>query len=387
MSRFEIHEADSGTERRGIALGDREEAKAGDWRGSEMQPQCWVSLFFSNHHLLFDLLDWQRLTYLSTPRIFTPAPATSGFPGTLKYPKFSDDESPGVLSAEANRTIPEAPTLTRGTDSHPVVCAGTPVVPNGFYEQPWSKVTEAPPRDLPPQARPVSGQSSLGIIAFGQGPDWSGFGVSNTIAPSLPPDLKSPYGRTDTIGERTKLLNAQLPQFTRKIEVEGHGVLDIHYVHKRSEVDKAIPSLFVHGWPGSFIEVGKILPKLVDGSGDHPSFHVVALSLPGFGFSSAPTKKGFGVPQYSEVTSVTWTHLPVGYKYVAGSTAQAVDPTWMRPAWASLALSSPLPGPGPAWTHWIASSCWIHPCWSGSIHLDLIAWSSDGMSCEGFLGS
>ncbi|TEB16664.1 hypothetical protein FA13DRAFT_1872502 [Coprinellus micaceus] len=51
------------------------------------------------------------------------------------------------------------------------------------------------------------------------------------------------------------------------------------------------------------------------------------------------------------ITSVTWTHLPVGHKYVAGSTAQAVGPTWMHPAWASLALSSPLPGPGPVWTH------------------------------------
>ena len=42
-------------------------------------------------------------------------------------------------------------------------------------------------------------------------------------------------------------LNAELPQFTRKIEVDGHGALDIHYVHKRSEVEKAIPLLFVHG--------------------------------------------------------------------------------------------------------------------------------------------
>ena len=53
--------------------------------------------------------------------------------------------------------------------------------------------------------------------------------------------------------------------------------------------------------PGSFIEVRKILPLLVDASADHPSFHVVALSLPGYGFSTAPTKKGFGLVQYAEV--------------------------------------------------------------------------------------
>jgi hypothetical protein len=39
----------------------------------------------------------------------------------------------------------------------------------------------------------------------------------------------------------------KLPMFTRGIEVEGFGVLNIHYVHQRSEVQNAIPLLFVHG--------------------------------------------------------------------------------------------------------------------------------------------
>ena len=42
-------------------------------------------------------------------------------------------------------------------------------------------------------------------------------------------------------------LNAELPQYTRDIEVEGFGMLNIHYVHKRSEEKNAIPLLFVHG--------------------------------------------------------------------------------------------------------------------------------------------
>ena len=42
-------------------------------------------------------------------------------------------------------------------------------------------------------------------------------------------------------------LNNELPQFTRDIEVEGHGTLNVHYVHKKSEVVDAIPLLFVHG--------------------------------------------------------------------------------------------------------------------------------------------
>lgn len=42
-------------------------------------------------------------------------------------------------------------------------------------------------------------------------------------------------------------LNDDLPQFTRDIEVEGFGVLGIHYVHKKSILQTAIPLLFVHG--------------------------------------------------------------------------------------------------------------------------------------------
>ncbi|KAI0320323.1 Alpha/Beta hydrolase protein [Amylostereum chailletii] len=98
-----------------------------------------------------------------------------------------------------------------------------------------------------------------------------------------------------------KELNDALPQFTRDIDIGGFGVLNIHYVHQRSNAVDAIPLLFVHGWPGSFIEVKKILPLLTKSSPEHPSFNVVAFSLPGFGFSEAPRKKGFGLEQYAEV--------------------------------------------------------------------------------------
>jgi hypothetical protein len=42
-------------------------------------------------------------------------------------------------------------------------------------------------------------------------------------------------------------INAELPMFTRGVEVDGHGTLEVHYVHKKSEVKSAIPLLFVHG--------------------------------------------------------------------------------------------------------------------------------------------
>ncbi|KAI0770429.1 alpha/beta-hydrolase [Fomes fomentarius] len=93
----------------------------------------------------------------------------------------------------------------------------------------------------------------------------------------------------------------ELPMFTRDIDITSFGTLNIHYIHQKSEVQNAIPLLFVHGWPGNFLEVKKLLPLLTASSPSHPSFHVVALSLPGYGFSEAPKKPGFKGPQYAEL--------------------------------------------------------------------------------------
>ncbi|CAG8960779.1 hypothetical protein HYFRA_00002316 [Hymenoscyphus fraxineus] len=109
-----------------------------------------------------------------------------------------------------------------------------------------------------------------------------------------------------------KILN-EMPQFTTKIEVDGFGELDIHFVHQKSE-EGSIPLLFCHGWPGSFIEVKKII-SLLTKSGNGQSFHVVAPSLPGFGFSDAPKKAGFGIPQYAE--TVHKLMLKLGYNKYA----------------------------------------------------------------------
>ncbi|KAH8808731.1 epoxide hydrolase [Xylogone sp. PMI_703] len=102
----------------------------------------------------------------------------------------------------------------------------------------------------------------------------------------------------------------EMAQFTMDIDVEGFETLNVHFVHEKSVVDGAIPLLFIHGWPGSFIEVEKILPLLKAGDGG-PAFHVVAPSLPNFGFSSRVTKKGFSLFQYAE----TLNKLMIGLGY------------------------------------------------------------------------
>jgi len=92
----------------------------------------------------------------------------------------------------------------------------------------------------------------------------------------------------------------ELPHYTTEIHVDGYDPLQIHFMYKKSNNTSAIPLLFVHGWPGSFIEGTKILQELSHGTGSAPSFDVVVISLPNFGFSSGLCRRGFAIEQYAE---------------------------------------------------------------------------------------
>jgi pimeloyl-ACP methyl ester carboxylesterase len=86
-------------------------------------------------------------------------------------------------------------------------------------------------------------------------------------------------------------LNA-LPQFRTRIDG-----LDIHFIHVRSRHEHALPLILTHGWPGSIIELLKVIRPLTDptayGASASDAFHVVIPSLPGFGFSGKPTATGW----------------------------------------------------------------------------------------------
>lgn len=105
-------------------------------------------------------------------------------------------------------------------------------------------------------------------------------------------------------------LNA-LPQFTT--ELEG---LTLHFIHVRSPHENALPLLLVHGWPGSVAEFQKIIPMLTEpekfGGRAEEAFHVVAPSLPGFGFSSAPKEPGWNSRRMAEVFAKLMARL--GYE-------------------------------------------------------------------------
>jgi pimeloyl-ACP methyl ester carboxylesterase len=114
-------------------------------------------------------------------------------------------------------------------------------------------------------------------------------------------------------------INRDLQQYTTIVcppgEIFPHPV-PLHFVHHRSQRESAIPLLFIHGWPGSFLEVESIIAPLTNPRNDDmPAFHVVAPSVPGYGFSPSPGRPGMGYRAVAHVFNALMQKL--GYvKYV-----------------------------------------------------------------------
>ncbi|KAJ4397186.1 hypothetical protein N0V93_001410 [Gnomoniopsis smithogilvyi] len=92
----------------------------------------------------------------------------------------------------------------------------------------------------------------------------------------------------------------KLPHFEATMSLEGFDPFALHFIHQKSANTDAIPLLFVHGWPGSFLEATKVLPLLTAKQGSGPGYHLVVPSLPNFGFSGRISKRGFGLKQYTD---------------------------------------------------------------------------------------
>jgi len=126
--------------------------------------------------------------------------------------------------------------------------------------------------------------------------------------------------------------------------------LSVHFVHQRSKEKNALPIVIIHGWPGSIFEFVKIIGPLSDpvsyGGKAEDAFHVVCVSMPGFGFSDSPKKPGFDIRQVAETVAKLMAKL--GYEKYG---AQGGD-------WGSSVSS------------WLGSIDAGHVC---GIHLNLVA--------------
>jgi pimeloyl-ACP methyl ester carboxylesterase len=125
---------------------------------------------------------------------------------------------------------------------------------------------------------------------------------------------------------REARLNA-FPQF--RTAIDGLG---IHFIHLRSPEANALPLVITHGWPGSVVEFHKVIGPLTDpvahGGDAADAFHVVAPSLPGYGFSDKPAEPGWGVDKIGR----TWASLMARLGY-ASYVAQGGD-------WGSMVTSA-----------------------------------------------
>jgi pimeloyl-ACP methyl ester carboxylesterase len=158
------------------------------------------------------------------------------------------------------------------------------------------------------------------------------------------------YWRTDYDWRRCEATLNGFDQY--RTEIDGLG---IHFLHVRSPHADALPILITHGWPGSVIEFFKIIGPLTDptahGGDVRDAFHVVAPSLPGFGFSDRPAERGWDADRIARA----WAELMhrLGYdRYVAqGGDWGSVVTTAMgrqRPAGlAGIHLNMPLVIPDP----------------------------------------
>ena len=106
-----------------------------------------------------------------------------------------------------------------------------------------------------------------------------------------------------------------LPHFITQIDG-----LDIHFIHVKSKHQGALPVIITHGWPGSVIELLKIIDPLTNptahGGTAADAFDVVIPSMPGYGFSGKPTEPGWDPARIARAWIVLMKRL--GYsRYVA----------------------------------------------------------------------
>jgi hypothetical protein len=143
------------------------------------------------------------------------------------------------------------------------------------------------------------------------------FGVSKS---NLEPLIDHWMGEYDWRKQET-FYNDSLPQF--RVPINGTR---LHFVHKRSQSPNAVPLLFIHGWPESFITAARMHNDLTDPIATPPrgdegvqAFHCVVPSIPGFGFSDPIPEAANNMQATAEVFNTLMTGL--GYhQYICHGT-------------------------------------------------------------------
>ena len=109
--------------------------------------------------------------------------------------------------------------------------------------------------------------------------------------------------------------------------------LDMHFIHQRSPHEDAVPLIIIHGWPGSIMEFHKMIGPLTDptayGGDAADAFHVVAPSIPGYGFSDKPTARGYNPDKMAELMGLLMERLGYDRYGVQGGDWGAIIGRWV----------------------------------------------------------
>jgi len=99
---------------------------------------------------------------------------------------------------------------------------------------------------------------------------------------------------------------------------DGEDELTIHFLHRKSPRENAIPLLLLHGWPGTFLDFQKVIDPLTNPqSATDVAFDVVIPSLPGFFLSTLPQREGWTIVDTARIFHELMTNI-LGYKKYAG---------------------------------------------------------------------
>lgn len=108
--------------------------------------------------------------------------------------------------------------------------------------------------------------------------------------------------------------------------------LDTHFIHQRSAEVDALPLLITHGWPGSIAEFMKVIGPLTDpvahGGRASDAFHVIAPSMPGYGFSERPRERGYSPERVAEIGAGLMARLGYERYGVQGGDWGAIVSRW-----------------------------------------------------------
>jgi pimeloyl-ACP methyl ester carboxylesterase len=94
------------------------------------------------------------------------------------------------------------------------------------------------------------------------------------------------------------------------------GGLGVHAVHERADGGDGTAVLLLHGWPSSFVQMLPIIPLLTKPADPADAVDVVAMSLPGYGFSDRPVEPGIDLARIAGVAVEVMQQL--GYRRFVG---------------------------------------------------------------------